>query len=109
MSNTTVTEAVTGETIEAPEVTTPTTADASNVSATEAPTTTVNATTTTHAPRTTTTKRASGGGTIVYKTETGLKYHRDGCQYLNSSKMAITLAEAKAEGLEACKVCNPPQ
>ena len=44
----------------------------------------------------------------VYITETGSKYHRDGCQYLSSSKIAITLSEACAKGFTPCSVCDPP-
>lgn len=35
----------------------------------------------------------------VYKTKTGSKYHMDGCRYLKSSKIAISLSAAKAQGL----------
>ena len=45
---------------------------------------------------------------IVYITETGTKYHRDGCQYLSSSKIAITLSEACNKGYSPCSICNPP-
>ena len=34
----------------------------------------------------------------VYITNTGKKYHRDGCQYLSKSKISISLADAKAQG-----------
>ena len=44
----------------------------------------------------------------VYVTNTGSKYHRDGCRYLSDSKIAISLADAK-QGYEPCKVCDPPQ
>lgn len=47
--------------------------------------------------------------TTVYITDTGKKYHRDGCRYLKKSKHAISLKDAKAEGYEPCSVCNPPQ
>jgi len=46
---------------------------------------------------------------IVYKTNTGSCYHNDGCSSLSKSKIPITLAEAKAEGLKPCSKCNPPQ
>lgn len=45
----------------------------------------------------------------VYKTETGSKYHNDGCSYLNKSRIPISLADAKAEGLTPCSRCKPPQ
>lgn len=46
--------------------------------------------------------------TIVYTTRTGSKYHsRKSCPTLSRSRVIYskTLSEAKAEGLEACKVC----
>ena len=49
------------------------------------------------------------GATLVHVTESGSKYHRAGCQYLNDSDKEITLAEARNQGLEPCKKCNPPQ
>jgi competence protein ComEC len=45
----------------------------------------------------------------VYITNTGKKYHSDGCQYLSKSKIAITLKDAKSEGYTACSKCHPPQ
>lgn len=47
------------------------------------------------------------GGSVVYKTATGSKYHAAGCQYLKSSCIKITVEQAKAEGLEPCSVCHP--
>lgn len=44
---------------------------------------------------------------IVYITDTGSKYHRSTCHYLNDSKHPITLSDAKANGYTACKVCHP--
>lgn len=53
---------------------------------------------------------ASGNdSTIVYITDTGSKYHTDGCRSLRKSKHAITLKEAKAEGYGPCGICHPPQ
>lgn len=43
---------------------------------------------------------------IVYVTNTGTKYHRDGCSYLKSKK-AITKTEAIKKGYSACSRCNP--
>ena len=43
----------------------------------------------------------------VYITNSGTKYHMDGCRHLKS-KVEKTLEEAKALKLEPCKVCNPP-
>ena len=39
----------------------------------------------------------------------GKKYHRDGCRYLATSKVPISLKDAKAKGYTACKVCHPPE
>ena len=53
---------------------------------------------------------ANDAGTCeVYKTKTGSCYHMDGCSSLSKSKIPITLAEAKAEGLTPCSKCDPPQ
>jgi competence protein ComEC len=52
---------------------------------------------------------SASGSTIVYITNTGQCYHRDGCRYLSHSKIPIALAKAKAEGYRPCKVCRPPQ
>lgn len=43
----------------------------------------------------------------VYITNSGTKYHLDGCRHLKS-KIEKTLEEVKALKLEPCKVCNPP-
>jgi competence protein ComEC len=45
--------------------------------------------------------------TIIYTTNTGTKYHRDGCRYLSSSKILISIENAIAKGLTPCSVCNP--
>lgn len=42
---------------------------------------------------------------IVYVTNTGKKYHRDGCGYLSQSKIAISLDDAKARGYTPCSRC----
>jgi len=60
------------------------------------------------AARTSAAPKASGD-VIVYVTATGHRYHRDGCRYLSKSRIAITLAKAKAEGYRPCSVCDPPQ
>jgi hypothetical protein len=44
----------------------------------------------------------------VYVTNTGKKYHQDGCRSLNQSKIKTTGTAAKAKGYDACKVCTPP-
>lgn len=50
---------------------------------------------------------ASTGGTIVYITNTGSKYHRGSCSYLRQSKIEISKEDAIAQGYEACSRCNP--
>jgi len=43
----------------------------------------------------------------VYITKTGTKYHTSTCRYLQSSKISISLSDAKAKGYTACGVCKP--
>lgn len=45
---------------------------------------------------------------VVYRTNTGKKYHRSGCSYLKS-KIETTVSEAQAMGLGPCSSCNPPR
>lgn len=45
--------------------------------------------------------------TLVYVTDTGSKYHVEGCSYLNENNRTIHLTDAK-NLYEPCKVCNPP-
>jgi competence protein ComEC len=51
----------------------------------------------------------ASGSTIVYVTATGECYHRKGCRYLASSRIAMTLSHAKADGYRPCSVCDPPR
>lgn len=44
----------------------------------------------------------------VYATASGAKYHAATCRFVAKSKLPLTLADAKAKGLEPCSVCNPP-
>lgn len=46
---------------------------------------------------------------MVYATDTGTKYHRDGCQYLTKSRIPLTLIKAKSSGLGPCSRCKPQQ
>ncbi|MBL7894855.1 MAG: energy transducer TonB [Bacteroidia bacterium] len=46
-------------------------------------------------------------GQTVYVTDTGSKYHRNGCRYLNKSKNAIELSNA-IQAYDPCSVCSPP-
>lgn len=43
---------------------------------------------------------------IVYITDTGSKYHKSNCSYLNSKK-SITKEKAIEQGYTACSRCNP--
>lgn len=45
----------------------------------------------------------------VYVTNTGEKYHMNGCGYLSWSQNSISLSSAKASGYTPCSRCNPPQ
>ncbi len=50
--------------------------------------------------------RVTASGTdVVYVTNTGKKYHRDGCKYLEESRIPILSDEAAARGYTACAVC----
>jgi competence protein ComEC len=51
----------------------------------------------------------SGGDTTVFITRTGACYHVKGCRYLKSSRIAIRLEDAKAQGYRPCSVCDPPR
>ncbi|MDR3171869.1 MAG: thermonuclease family protein [Treponema sp.] len=44
----------------------------------------------------------------VYVTNSGQKYHNDGCSSLARSKIAVTLGDAVRSGYEPCSVCKPP-
>lgn len=44
----------------------------------------------------------------VYITETGKKYHLDGCRYLERSRIPIRLSTAASLGYAPCGHCNPP-
>ncbi|MDR3148748.1 MAG: hypothetical protein LBT88_01840 [Oscillospiraceae bacterium] len=43
----------------------------------------------------------------VYITDTGSKYHRSSCRYLDESKYEVSLSWAISNGYEPCKVCKP--
>lgn len=49
------------------------------------------------------------GSVMVHITDTGNKYHSAGCQYLKKSDREISLEQAKSQGYEPCKRCNPPR
>ena len=58
-------------------------------------------------PEPTATATAAPSDGIVYITNTGTRYHRDGCRYLSESKIAITCSWATAHDYTACSVCRP--
>ena len=41
----------------------------------------------------------------VYVTNSGKKYHREGCQYLKKSKIPISLSSAQSQGYAPCSKC----
>ena len=41
----------------------------------------------------------------VYITNSGKKYHREGCQYLKKSKIPISLSSAQSQGYAPCSKC----
>jgi uncharacterized protein YcfL len=43
----------------------------------------------------------------VYITNSGNKYHKEGCKSLQKSKKAIKKSEAIKEGYEPCHICKP--
>ena len=47
----------------------------------------------------------SSDSTIVYITDSGSKYHRQGCRYLSSSCHEIKLSDAISRNYSACSVC----
>jgi len=44
----------------------------------------------------------------VFITDTGERYHREGCRHLVSQRR-LTLPAARALGYEPCRVCRPPE
>lgn len=42
---------------------------------------------------------------IVYVTKSGRKYHKQGCSYLKSSSIMMSLKQALMEGREPCSRC----
>lgn len=45
----------------------------------------------------------------VYITNTGKKYHLNGCRYLSKSKIKTTLKDVCNRGYTPCSVCKPPK
>jgi len=53
------------------------------------------------------TRSIASASETVYITNTGHKYHRDGCRYLRYSQSSISESKAIERGYGACSVCNP--
>lgn len=53
------------------------------------------------------TQQGAAPNTVVYVTETGSKYHLNGCQYLRKSQIATPLWKAQMN-LSPCSNCKPP-
>ena len=51
---------------------------------------------------------AYNGDVLVYVTNTGECYHRDGCSYLKS-RIEMTLENAVSSGYYGCSRCSPPE
>ncbi|MCX8050389.1 MAG: hypothetical protein N3B17_00645 [Chlorobi bacterium] len=47
----------------------------------------------------------SSSDETVYVTNTGVRYHRDGCKWLYRSRRPMTLRQAEEAGYTPCKVC----
>ncbi|HYG74261.1 MAG TPA: hypothetical protein VEK08_04575 [Planctomycetota bacterium] len=45
---------------------------------------------------------------LVVVTPTGAKYHTETCKSAGKDSVKMILAAARTKGLEACKLCNPP-
>jgi micrococcal nuclease len=44
----------------------------------------------------------------VYVTNSGRRYHQDGCSSLSRSKIAVTLGDGARSGYTPCSICKPP-
>ena len=51
---------------------------------------------------------SAGPDETVYVTNSGTRYHLDGCTSLRTSQIAVTLLDAVRSGYLACAVCRPP-
>ena len=45
----------------------------------------------------------------VHITQSGSRYHREGCSSLENSDTVISLDEAKSRGYTPCQRCHPPE
>ncbi len=55
------------------------------------------------------TKRERAHSGSIVRTPRGEKYHYSNCPTVRNEFTPISVADAKAEGLTPCKVCNPPE
>ncbi|MDR0403545.1 MAG: thermonuclease family protein [Treponema sp.] len=46
---------------------------------------------------------------VVYVTNSGTKYHVDGCSSLRRSRIPVSLADAVRSGYGSCSICKPPR
>jgi len=53
-------------------------------------------------------EEAAPDADAVFITDTGARYHREGCRHL-VSRNRLTLPAAQALGYEPCRVCHPPE
>ncbi|MFP3091343.1 thermonuclease family protein [Treponema sp. TIM-1] len=52
--------------------------------------------------------RGAEADLMVYVTNTGERYHREGCSSLRRSRIPISLGEAVRSGYGPCSICKPP-
>jgi micrococcal nuclease len=51
----------------------------------------------------------AGETTTVYVTNSGKRYHLEGCGSLRRSKIALSLGDAVKSGYGPCSICKPPE
>jgi micrococcal nuclease len=59
-------------------------------------------------PALTAAEEEEGENLTVYVTNSGRRYHEDGCASLSRSKIAVPLGDAVRSGYAPCSRCNPP-
>lgn len=47
-------------------------------------------------------------GQTVYRTPSGAKYHLASCRMVKNVSSALNVKSALEQGLQPCKICNPP-
>ena len=53
--------------------------------------------------------RFENADSTVYITESGTRYHRESCIYVDESAEEVPLGYAVGQGLRRCPVCSPPE